>query len=140
MSNTTQPEISPPDNIADNAKYAPQGHSVEEMIDLRLKGYSYEKIAKYVGCSKTNVLNRLEPYKHELDGHASFKKRKGDILSLQQGRVLRHMTEDKLKDMSAYQLTGMFNIFHQAERLETGQSTSNTSVMSHIVQNLHEKL
>ena len=114
--------------------------SLEELIDLRLKGYSYEKIAKYVGCSKTNVLQRLEPFKHELDGHATFKKKKGDILSLQQGRVLRHMTEDKLKEMSAYQLTGMFNIFHQAERLENDQSTQNVGGLAAVVEQLHNKL
>lgn len=137
---TKTPEIIPINQLPEVTEPWHKDISIEELIDLRLKGYSYEKIAKYVGCSKTNVLQRLEPFKNELDGHAIFKKKKGDLLSLQQGRVLRHMTEDKLKEMSAYQLTGMFNIFHQAERLETGQSTSNTSVMSSLIESLHENL
>ena len=127
------------DNITDVPKYH-KGISVEEMMCLKLKGYSYAKVAKYLNCSESLVKQQLKPFKDEIAGNKAYSDNKGQVLSIHQQRLLKHMTNDKLKDASAYQLTGMFNIFHQAERLETNQSTSNTSVLSHVVQGLHEKL
>lgn len=140
MSKQAKVEIIPPNSdLPDVPKYH-KGVSVEEMMSLRLKGYSYAKVAKYLDCSESLIKQQLKPFKDEIAGNKVFNSSKGQILSIHQQRLLKHMSDDKLKDASAYQLTGMFSIFHQAQRLEQGESTSNTSVLATVVQNLHENL
>ena len=115
---------------------------IAKLIELRTQNpnLTYQQIGDMVGCSKVNVINRLKPYKEEIESLPTFKKSRGDIFALVQSKLLNSITVDDIKDASLLQKTTAMCQLYDKERLETGQSTSNTSVLSHVVQGLHEKL
>ena len=117
-----------------------KGIDINEIISLRQEGHSLDKIAEYLGCSKANIHNRLEPYKDDIDKLGFNKRNRSNILSMHQFRLLEQLTPTKLKEMSGLQITTAMCQLYDKERLETGQSTSNTSVLATLVQNLHEKM
>ena len=99
-------------------------------IQLRLKGLSYEEIAKIFNVSKQAVHNRLTGYISENIEIQAFSKHKADILAGKQAEILRSLTEEDIKKASAYQRVGMFGILYQNERLERGLSTQNIDTKS----------
>ena len=101
---------------------------LETLIEYRSKGLSYKQIGKLVGRSKQTIHQRLQPVIAELNALPDYKRHKADILALTGNRILSSLTPAKLKDSSAYQLTGMFGIINQHERLEREQSTANISI------------
>ena len=115
---------------------------IAKMLKLKLDhpNLSYEKIGKLLGCTKANVIQRLRPYKDEIESLPAFKKNRGDILAIVQNKLLNSISLDDIKGASLLQKVTAMGVLYDKERLETGQSTSNTSVLSHVVQGLHEKL
>lgn len=104
---------------------APKDIPIEHILEYRAKNLSHAAIGKLVGCSAPNVTRRLAAYKGDLERLDNHKKHGADILTLKSMKILDHITDDKLKDASAYQLTGMYGIIHQNERLKRDQSTAN---------------
>ena len=51
---------------------APKGIKDEEILDLKLKGFSHQRIADILGCGKTNITQRLAKYRTELEGLEGF--------------------------------------------------------------------
>jgi len=108
---------------------------LEKAIELRLKGVTYEDIAKVFGCTKTAVIQRLKPYVATTDIDTElFIKNRAAILANRQVSVLAEMTSEKLEKSSAKDLAVTFGVLYDKERLERGQSTSNQSVFFHIVE------
>ena len=102
-----------------------KGIETHTLIELRLKGLTYEEIAKVVGCHTSNVSVRLRRVDYELNGLKAFKGVKADMLALHQRRLLSSITPEEIKSaplgtrvLAACQL-------YDKERLERGQSTSN---------------
>ena len=127
----TLPEVTEPTTIP-----------IAKLIELRTKNpnLTYQQIGDMLGCSKVNVINRLKPYKEEIESLPTFKKSRGDILALVQSKLLNSLTLEDIKGASLLQKVTAMGVLYDKERLETGQSTSNTSVLSHVVEGLHEKL
>ena len=103
----------------------PKQIPIETIMEYRRKGLSMSDVARIVGCSKPNIVQRLNRMNAELVQVDHYKSNRADFLALKQMRMLNQITEPKLKDASAYQLAGMFGILYDKERLERGQSTSN---------------
>ena len=101
---------------------------------------SARQMGKVLGCSHVNVIKRLEPYREEIEALPTFKKNRGDIFALVQSKLLNSVTCEDIKGASLLQKLSAFGIMYDKERLETGQSTNNTSVLATVVQSLHEKL
>ena len=133
-------DISKPNEVNKGDKPHLKGIDINEVIALRVEGHSLDKIAEYLGCSKANIHKRLEPYKDDIDGLSFYKRNRSNVLSIHQSRMLEQLTPTKIKEMNALQITTAFGILYDKERLETGQSTSNTSVLATVVQGIHEKL
>ena len=109
--------------------FAPKNIPIESLIEYRSRGLSYNDIAKLVGCSRPNVVNRLKAVSQEIDSLPDYKKHRADVIALTGKRILSSITPDKLKDASAYQLTGMYGVLYDKERLERDLSTANVNTV-----------
>jgi len=118
-----------PDTSPDLSIYAPKGIPIEKIIEYRRKGLSTRKIAKLIGCGHTNIVKRLQAIAEDIDTLPQYKTHKADILTLTGKRILNHLTDAKLQKASAYQLTGMFGVINEHDRLERGQSTDNIALV-----------
>ncbi|RMG00473.1 MAG: hypothetical protein D6726_11205 [Nitrospirae bacterium] len=124
----TRPAI--PDH-KDGRKDAPV--PIELLIDYRAQGLSYAEIAKLVNRRKQTIHERLKPYDEHILGLKKYKSKRADILAVYQQKILKHLTDEKLKKTPAAQLITMFAILYDKERLERGQSTSNVAVLEEII-------
>lgn len=115
----------PPDNLPEVTEPYHKGLSIEHILEYRDKDLSHEAIAKILGCARSNVTQHLARHEETLNRLDIHKKKGADILQIKGMKILDYMTEDKLKDASAYQLAGMYGIIHQHERLKRDQSTAN---------------
>ncbi len=106
----------------------PKGIPIERLLELKDKNLSRADMATILGCSKTNVTNRLAGYKSTIKGIDTFKKHKADVLAHLQMETINHITSDKQKDSSATQLVTQLAILIDKERLLRGESSVNMSV------------
>lgn len=115
---------------------------ISKILALKIKNpnISSRQIGKILNRSHTSINRRLEPYKEELEGLQEFKSNRGDMLAMVQSKLLNSVSVDDIKDASLLQKLSAFGILYDKERLETGQSTTNTSVLATVVQGIHEKL
>jgi len=103
---------------------------IDRALRLRsVNGLSYAEIGEILGVSRQAVQKRVKPLLGDSsnDVHA-FKKYKSDIVHAKQLEVMKALTPAKLKEASAFQLTGMFGILYDKARLEDGESTANVDV------------
>jgi hypothetical protein len=119
-----------PDNTSDNVPiYDTTNKNIplQQLLELRAKGLSFNDIAKIVGCNKSNVHNRLKEYKEELEQLDSFKDNRADYFAITQAKLLNSIDESDIKRMApASRITGAA-ILYDKERLERGKSTANVS-------------
>jgi predicted DNA-binding protein YlxM (UPF0122 family) len=99
------------------------------MAEMKLKGASYEMIARAEGVSRRAVVNALkmfEPIFVEIKNLKTFREVKTDLIDATQLRLLKSMNdEDKISKASLNNVAYAFTQMHQAGRLERGQSTAN---------------
>lgn len=112
--------------------------SLESMIVLRKKGLTYSQIAGALKCSKDTVTKRLAPFRMMIDNTDDYKNARALSLMIQQHRISKAITDEKLDEAKLKDLAYAFGLFYDKERLETGQSTQNISYMD-IVKARHEK-
>ena len=135
------PEDIPPDFPVDGLQPAQDYNRIDLNRALRLRFHnnmSITEIADVFGVTKQAVSKRLKPYTQTSGNIEEFKKYKSDMLHEKQFAMLRELTPDKIKSMSAYQLTGMFSMLYDKTRLEDGESTENVSI-DEINQRLRER-
>ena len=90
-------------------------------------GLTVADIARMSGCSSTGVYKAIQRHGIDVSALRTFKDRKADVLTHVQMRVVEAMP-NKVEGTSLRDLATTFNILHNAERLERGQSTQNLSV------------
>lgn len=127
MAKTTAKQLDTIDNLPDVTPYQ-KGITDEEILDLRLKGFSHRRIADILGCSKTNITQRLTKYKTELEGLEGFKKNRADIFALHQIRALANVSDKKLKEASLRDIVIATGVLYDKERQERGQSENKNSI------------
>lgn len=125
-------------DFPDRSHYGTKQIKIEELLLLRAKGLSHSQIARVVGCTPSNITKRLQLVDDPILIE-DFKSARADVLAYQQRRVLNHITDDKLKAASAYQLVGMFSLLHERERLERGQSTQNIAALSQVISKVNSE-
>jgi transposase len=108
-----------------------KGININELIDLRKRNLSYQRIADIVGCHKSNVIERLKPFKEAIDGLTQYKSGRADILAVHQQRVLAEITPEKLQKAQINTLLPAFGILYDKERLERGQATEIIDTYAH---------
>ena len=117
--------------------YAPSvGGKIDlsQAINLRIKGLSYQEIADYFGVRKQSVHEALQPYAIQTAGSLeAFKQHRADILAGRQMECLQLLTADDIKKASPRDKAIIFGTLYDKERLERGQSTSNVSLLSRLI-------
>lgn len=103
---------------------------LHKAIELRLKGLSYEDIAKHFNCSKPAVFERLQPYigGRNIDIN-EFKKNRADLLAWKQAQTLAALTSEDIEKANPRDKAIIFGTLYDKERLERGQSTTNAAVV-----------
>ena len=128
----TQSSIEPEQVEPEKSKFRPKLIPMEKIKALRIRGFSYQEIAKQVGCNKSNIVNRLLHIKFDREELREVAKNLGAITLSDYMRYRSHITTDKLKKTPAVQLAQMVSFKYNEYRLESDQSTENVSVIQDI--------
>jgi len=115
-------------NLPETPESAPKGIPIDKILELRRKDLSHGQIAELLGCSRSNVTQRLKDHQEDLDGLDRFKKHRADIFAYKQMQMVQSLTADKLQKAPLNVLMPALGILYDKERLERGQSTNNVSV------------
>lgn len=137
-------------NIRPKLKPAPDGTKPpsSKLMDWALiekqieQGIPKIHIAASLGLSQAAFQNRISrrvtlsnivPIKENKQALDKFKKDRADILADKQRQILDAVTDEKIEKATAYQLTGMFSLLYDKERLERGMSTDNVTLVQRII-------
>ena len=123
----TDESTEPTENLPDTPKTAPKGIPIADMIEYRSKGLSYAQVAKLVGCTKRNVIERLQTANREIDSAQNFKKHRADTFAVMGQKIINSFTPNDIKKMSGLQKATAVGIFYDKERLERDLSTENVA-------------
>jgi hypothetical protein len=116
-----------------------KGITIDKILSLKAENprLTQEQLAKLLGCNRTNIISHLRQHNMTWDeigqGLETFKKNKADALLFTQRRILSHITEDKLKKSSAYQLVGMLGSLHDKEQELRGKHTGSQGIWALVV-------
>jgi len=107
---------------------SPRAHQkdipIELIIDLRKKQLSTGQIAKLVGCSRPNIVQRLQKAAVDIELTYKFRKHRGEILANLQRRIIQSITPADLEKAGLRDKVISSGILFDKERLEEGKSTS----------------
>ena len=90
-------------------------------------GLTAHDIARIYGCASVSVYQAIQRHGIDITALRTFKARRADTLAHLQMLVTQAMP-GKVEQTSLRDLATTFNILHNAERLEKGQSTANLSL------------
>ncbi len=90
-------------------------------------GLTAADIARIHGCASSSVYDAIRRYGIDITALRTFKGRRADTLAHIQMLVTNAMP-GKVEQTSLRDLATTFNILHNAERLERGQSTANVAL------------
>lgn len=102
-----------------------------EIMTLRKKGLSYQQIADITKTHKSSVyrmVKRLQDEFKELENIDEYEATKHDLLSAAERRLLKSVMDRDLSEEKVSSIVSAFDKLYKARRLQTGQSTENTSV------------
>ena len=86
---------------------------------------NHTQTAQRLGCDRSNISQRLKTYGYQPGYLDDFKNNQADLYAIRRARIAKHITDEKLEKMSAYQLVGMDSVTLNSERLIRGESTEN---------------
>jgi len=121
------PDTIPPDSLTTLPDSTPKGIPIADIIEYRERGLSYAEVAKLVGCSKPNVIERLQTAGKEIEATNNYKKHRADTFANMGSRLINSFTPGDIKKMSGLQKATAVGIFYDKERLERDLSTDNVS-------------
>lgn len=98
---------------------------LEYLISLRRKGLSHDQIAAICKVSRSAITQRISKADQAIRMTEVFCEDRANILAWYQQRILKHLTEQKLRKASARDLVISMGVLFDKERLQRGQSTAN---------------
>ena len=117
----------------------PKNIPIETLIQLDRQGLTYDEIGKRVGLSKWSVWQRFKTAGYISEHLQAYRDSRADVLAYYQQQILSSLSEADLKKASLQVKIMAFGILYDKERLERGQSTSNISAITSIIQAVHER-
>src|SRR3990167_9305813 len=117
----------------------PKNIPIETLIQLDRQGLTYDEIGKRVGLSKWSVWKRFKTAGYISEHLQAYRDSIADVLAYYQQQILSSLSEADLKKASLQVKIMAFGILYDKERLERGQSTSNISAITSIIQAVHER-
>ncbi len=118
-----------PSNTGSNNEKKP--YTLSSVLDLKLDGWSYRKIADYYGKDVSTIHSKIKRYRRLIDGESieAFQKHRVKILTAaQQELVLAALDDEKIKKANLGNFFYGFEKLDHAIRLETNQSTANIAL------------
>ena len=105
---------------------------IESIIEYaeREPPLSYQDIANLVGCSKSNVLQRLQAVGYSRLNRKNYEKNRTATFQHIQSKLLNSITDDDIKEINPLQRIVGVGILYDKERLEQGLSTQNIDTHS----------
>jgi hypothetical protein len=97
------------------------------LIDYHEKGLSTRQIAKLVGCSNSNVYDRLIRSGYNLAHQKAFNDNKPKVLSFIHEKIVNNITDEEIKKTSFRDKVVALGILVDKEQLLLGKPTSITS-------------
>jgi len=88
-------------------------------------GKSIKQMAAAYGCTEQAIRSKCKKHGFSSVQLRSFKERRADIFAWKQSQLIEAMSKEKISGASLRDQATTFNILHNAERLERGQSTQN---------------
>lgn len=102
----------------------------QKILSLARTGrFTCRQIADIVSCTHSNVHQTLKKYNLKLSEIVDFRVNKADVLAGYQVKILKAMTDEKIKDAPVIQLSNSLKVINEIERLHTGQSTANVATV-----------
>ncbi len=83
--------------LPDTSQYQPKHIDIRLLQDLRKKNLSYSQIAKIAGCSKANVLFRLEGFQCEQEDIQTYKENEAEAFRGLRLRIVKTLTDEDIK-------------------------------------------
>ena len=104
---------------------------IESIIDFanREPPLSYQDIADLVGCSKQNVYDRLQRVGYSRDCAKHYEKNRVKVFQFLQAKLINSIDEESIQKASALQRVVAAGILYDKERLESGKSSQNISIV-----------
>lgn len=90
-------------------------------------GKTAVQIANQYGVTPETVWGMCRKHGFSVKSLQAYKAQKADLLAFRQSQLLEAMSPEKIMGASLRDQATTFNILHNAERLERGQSTNNLS-------------
>ncbi len=128
-----------PSNTESNNEKKP--YTLSSVLDLKLDGWSYRKIADYYGKDVSTIHSKIKRYRRLIDGESieAFQKHRVKILTAaQQELVLAALDDEKIKKANLGNFFYGFEKLDHAIRLETNQSTANVG-LHHIIETIERE-
>ena len=129
MSNTTPEIVAPAKPVRAYSPYIREVIPIEDIIEYRNKGLSMQDIANLVGCSKSNVQERLERCGYDPARLKNFTKNRADLMAHIQSELLNSLTPEAINAMLPHHRVLSSAILYDKERLERGKSSQNISIV-----------
>ena len=108
------------------SKPGPKGIPLAAIIDyIENKNLSLTETANLLGCTKSNIKQRLTNHGIIPGYLKKYKENRADILATYQGIILNSLTPNDLKRAGLSQKIMAYGVLYDKERLERGQSTEN---------------
>lgn len=101
-----------------------KGIDINQIIRLRRKNLSLSQIATLLGCSKPNVVQRLNSIGYHIDRLDDFKAAKADRFELELSKLIDSITDADRKKASYYNKILSAGILIDKIQLLTGKPTS----------------
>lgn len=129
-------EVSNVENVDSAPKFVP----IEDLVAYAEQGLSLRKIGKLTGISPQAVSQHFQRAGYTPKRLRHYKQHRADIFAYYQTILLNSLTESEIKRIPPAQRIVCLGILYDKERLERGQSTSNTAVLSTVIARLEEHL
>ena len=107
---------------------APKGIPLESIIEYKRKGLTTREIAELLGCSHSNIVQRLKDLSEDITTLDQYKTHRADILAFTGRRMVNvflGLTDAEQKEVVKRRGMVDYGILYDKERLERGQSTQN---------------
>ena len=112
---------------------------IEQIIQYAEQGLSHDEIAAIAGVTRSAITHRLNDAEYTPQRLKAYKDYRADILAYYQTLLLNALTPSEINKMAPRDRVLAFGVLYDKERLERGQSTSNISAITSIIQAVHER-
>ena len=111
----------------------------DQVLLYALQGKGVTEIATLMQCDKAYISRMLSPMRHHIDGYLAFKNDPAALWEYQEYRVLSAVNDSDINKARLAEKATFSGIARDKVRLQRGQSTSNISAITSIIQAVHER-